>query len=222
MSILTASIQPPRLNFRAFQTEQLCRAATHDGAILSWEPGLGKTLAGIAWALIKRARRVLIVAPGGLHKQWREEAWNKFRMQISDMPDVRTFCAFGLDRPASGRDGQNGRTRFYITSYQDLAWGCASAEAIVSERGNVACIDPVDSRVAKMRLPSVERLPLIFERAGLFRGDVGLPKIRLDVIGELRLVPAHREHLLAPIIAEHIRGFLCLYEIYYGHVVRRE
>ena len=63
-----------KLTFKQFQVEDVCRAAMHDGAILASEPGLGKTLEGIAYALIKQARRILIVAPGGLHKQWREEA----------------------------------------------------------------------------------------------------------------------------------------------------
>jgi SNF2 family DNA or RNA helicase len=110
-----------KLTFKPFQIEDVCRAAMHDGAILASEPGLGKTLEGIAYALIKQARRILIVAPGGLHQQWREEAWDKFGIQVSDLTDVQTFRAFGLDRPP--REGA--KPRFVITSYQDLGYNHA-------------------------------------------------------------------------------------------------
>jgi len=79
------------LKFKQFQLEDLARAALHDGLILAAEPGLGKTLQAIALALIKRPLRVLIVAPGGLHLQWKAEAREKFRLRIADLPDLRTF-----------------------------------------------------------------------------------------------------------------------------------
>ena len=64
--------------FKRFQIEDLARAALHDGCIISWEPGLGKTLAALAYAIIKEAKRVLLVVPGGLHRQFRETALAMF------------------------------------------------------------------------------------------------------------------------------------------------
>lgn len=95
------------------------------GAILSWEPGLGKTIGGLAWALAKEARRVLVVAPGGLHGQWKEAAWRKFGVHLSDLRSVRDFYGHGLGRGLYVRtDGTNGtdarKGRFFITTYQDL------------------------------------------------------------------------------------------------------
>jgi len=60
------------LKFKPFQREDLARAAMHDGAIIGWEPGLGKTFGAFAWPLIKQATRCLQVVPGGLHRQYHE------------------------------------------------------------------------------------------------------------------------------------------------------
>ena len=78
--------------FKKFQREDLSRAAIHDGLILAWDPGCGKSLAGIAWALIKVGwnnnkgcdplKPVLIVAPGNLHRQWVKEANDKFKIDL--------------------------------------------------------------------------------------------------------------------------------------------
>ena len=134
-----------KLTFKQFQVEDVCRAAMHDGAILASEPGLGKTLEGIAYALIKQARRILIVAPGGLHKQWREEAWDKFGIQVSDLPDVQTFRAFGLDRPP--REGA--KPRFVITSYQDLGYNNADEwpDTVSDDGVRLARADRVKARM---------------------------------------------------------------------------
>lgn len=114
------------LKFKRFQLEDLARAALHDGLILADEPGLGKTLQALALALIKRPRRVLIVAPGGLHLQWKAEAREKFRLHVSDLPDLHTFFALGLDRaPKSLRKDGDERPRFFITTYQDLGFNGA-------------------------------------------------------------------------------------------------
>ena len=103
----------------------------------------------------------------------------------------------------------------------DRARVCAIAEPFIAERGNVARFDSVEARVAKMRFPSVERLPLILKGAGFLRGDVRLGEVCFDVVGELRLVPARREHVFAPVVAD-VRGFLRLREIRHRNAVRRE
>lgn len=124
-----------KLKFKGFQIEDVARAAMHDGLILADEPGLGKTLQGLAWALIKHARRVLIVAPGGLHQQWRDDAQKHLGLHITRLPDVRTYRALGLDKPLR-KDGET-KTKFYITSYQDLGYNNADEwPENVSEDGN--------------------------------------------------------------------------------------
>ena len=56
------------LKFPDFQLEDLPRLAILDGAICGWEQGLGKSIAAIALALIKRARRILLVASDDIHQ----------------------------------------------------------------------------------------------------------------------------------------------------------
>lgn len=41
------------LKLKPFQLQDLSRAALHDGLILGWDTGLGKTLAGFLWPLLK-------------------------------------------------------------------------------------------------------------------------------------------------------------------------
>jgi SNF2 family DNA or RNA helicase len=63
-----------KFEFRNFQVDDIARAAMHDGAILGWDPGLGKTVAAFTWPQLKDAKRTLIVAPEQLHQQIAEEA----------------------------------------------------------------------------------------------------------------------------------------------------
>ena len=91
----------------------------HDGAIISWEPGLGKTFAALAWPIIKQARRVLLVVPGGLHKQFQETAIRHFKTSLTTIKTHQDFTAFGLHKshPSSK---SHASTRFFLTTYQDL------------------------------------------------------------------------------------------------------
>ncbi len=61
-----------------------CRNPLSRGVILADEVGLGKTIeAGLVisqrWA--ERRRRVLIIAPANLRKQWHQELQDKFNLQ---------------------------------------------------------------------------------------------------------------------------------------------
>ncbi len=96
----------------------------HDGVILSWEQGLGKTLAALAWPIIKGAQRVLIVAPGGLHLQIRKCAQEMFGIHITGLPDKRHFHALRLHLPQASLR-KDAFPRFYITTYQDLGYNDA-------------------------------------------------------------------------------------------------
>lgn len=111
--------------FQPFQREDLARAALSPGCILSWDTGLGKTVAAftlpflkLGWDPALRPRgAVLLVAPGGLHAQITEEGRRLFRQEV--VP---------LDKPAFLRRRRWDPSRrawglppgFYLTSYTRL------------------------------------------------------------------------------------------------------
>ena len=107
-----------KLKLKKFQLEDLARAAMHDGAILAWEPGLGKSLAAFAWPLAKRASRVLLVAPGGLHRQLAETGLEMFGIPVTSLRHSDHARGFRLDRPPL----QGAKPRFFVTTYQDLGF----------------------------------------------------------------------------------------------------
>ena len=109
------------LKFIPFQREDLARAAMHDGLILSWEPGLGKTFAALAWPLIKQASRCLLVVPGGLHRQFHETAIKHFKLSLTTIKTQRDFFTYRLDKSRTIHTPNSAnRTQFFITTYQDL------------------------------------------------------------------------------------------------------
>jgi hypothetical protein len=106
-----------------FQNEDLARGSLHDGFILAWATGLGKTLATFLWPLIKcgvdwerglyPAAPVLIVAPEGLHAQIKQEAWDIFRTSITSIKCQEDYLDLTLS---------NGlKPGWYITSYTQLS-----------------------------------------------------------------------------------------------------
>lgn len=119
----------PAFTFRAYQKEDLPRAAMHDGAIIAWDPGLGKTMAIFALPMLKRASYALIVAPGGLHEQIIDEGRTKFGVDVTPIPDQAT--AYRLMRegklPLAGSASGVSSTdpRYFITSYTALGYNGA-------------------------------------------------------------------------------------------------
>ena len=108
-------LEAGKLKFKQFQKEDLARSAMKNGAIIAWEQGLGKSFAAFAWPIIKGARRVLIVAPEGLHRQLRQTGWEFFNQHpptISNEQDIRTY---GLHKPPVGDE-----IEFFLISYQQL------------------------------------------------------------------------------------------------------
>jgi superfamily II DNA or RNA helicase len=81
-------------NFRFYQKDDLARAAMQDGAIIAWDPGLGKTMALFTWPMLKRARRVIIVAPAALHEQIIDEGRIKFGVTVRPLPDQETALQY--------------------------------------------------------------------------------------------------------------------------------
>ena len=105
-----------RMTLKPFQVEDLARAALHDGAIIAWEPGMGKSLAAVAWPLVKKARRTLIVAPGSLHHQMTASAAKFFNIYLNPVRNKEDFSNLKLNSPAPS----TGPPKFYITSYTAL------------------------------------------------------------------------------------------------------
>jgi hypothetical protein len=81
------SLGTSTFHFRHYQKDDLARSAIHDGAVIAWDPGLGKTMAIFAWPFLKRAQRVLIIAPASLHQQIIAEGLAKFGTTVTPIPD---------------------------------------------------------------------------------------------------------------------------------------
>ena len=109
------------LKFPDFQLEDIPRLAILDGAICGWEQGLGKSIAGIALALIKRARRILLVAPDDLHQQHKESAAEFFHVHLTTLERIEQMGPMGLYRPHP----QDAPPRFFITSFHNLGYNNA-------------------------------------------------------------------------------------------------
>lgn len=98
----TGSRSSRKPTLKRFQIDDLARAALRDSAILSWEQGLGKSLAAVAWAIVKDARRTLIIAPAALHKQLMESAAVFFRKSLRPLTSQEDFFRHKLHRPHTG------------------------------------------------------------------------------------------------------------------------
>jgi hypothetical protein len=137
------------MKLKTFQRQDLARAALHDGLILSWDTGLGKTWATFLWPLLKvgyvtvtdaTAIRmnadnpvriqpkapVLIIAPGDLHQQIADEALKHFKIKVVLLPDQATFTQLSR-KPGSVMPNLSAEGKpilppeFYLTSYTQLA-----------------------------------------------------------------------------------------------------
>ena len=120
----------PLFSFRLYQRDDLARAAMHDGCILGWDPGMGKTMAIFCLPFLKQARFALIVAPGGLHEQIIDEGREKFGVTVTPIPDQDTALRMTREGtlPLPGQQTQDSKTqepRFFITSYTALGYNGA-------------------------------------------------------------------------------------------------
>jgi SNF2-related domain/Helicase conserved C-terminal domain len=131
------------MKLKLFQKQDLARAALKDGLILGWDTGLGKTWAMFLWPLLKvgfdriedtrhpeeriRPRLpVLIVAPGDLHQQIRDEARTKFGIITRPLSSQEAFDQLTrLPGSPLTNTTPDGRPvvppGFYVTSYTQLA-----------------------------------------------------------------------------------------------------
>jgi hypothetical protein len=114
-----------RKSFRRFQREDLARMALHDGGILAWDTGLGKTWAMFTWPLLKVGfnrssgfyplKPCLIVAPEHLHQQIGGEAWEQFKIRLVPLESQENYLNL---KSAGGGELAPG---WYIVSFTQLA-----------------------------------------------------------------------------------------------------
>ena len=90
-----------------------------DSVIIAWDTGLGKTLAGLTWPILKKAKRVLFVAPEGLHAQLIQSAMDFYGIRIQRLDSVKTFDSLRLAvRPCAALPA--GNPEVYLISYFEL------------------------------------------------------------------------------------------------------
>lgn len=123
---------------KTFQKQDLARAALHDGLILAWDTGLGKTWALFLWPLLKLGYArdphsptvqpkgaVLILAPGDLHAQIRREGREHFHIEVTPIETQADFLKLASREDGTPRLAPDGRPvlppGFYITSYTQLS-----------------------------------------------------------------------------------------------------
>lgn len=116
--------------FKNFQRSDLARASLVDGLILAYQPGMGKTLMGIAWALLKvgfhteargkllPSKPVLIIAPGGLRLQMIDD----YRVLFGDaMPPVTHISSQSVFVSLLASNGGHLAPGWYFSSYEEMA-----------------------------------------------------------------------------------------------------
>ena len=182
------------LRWRAFQRDDLARFSLHPGGVFAWDKGGGKGLALYAIPRVYRARRVLIVAPEGLHDQicteWREKFGFAPRpvMTAADIERDPELKAAMIEPRAEWKPLEPGeRPSFWLTSYTALGFNGAdewpdevdedSGERLVSKR-------LLKARESEGFLPryaegiGTERVYRDSELSGLHSPVSGLHKIR--------------------------------------------
>jgi superfamily II DNA or RNA helicase len=102
------------------------------GVILADEVGLGKTIeAGllIAQRWAERKRRILVITPANLRKQWHQELADKFGLpaMIFEAKSFRQLVKEGAVNPLNVADGRSG---IIICSYQFAARKAAEVKAV--------------------------------------------------------------------------------------------
>ena len=114
------------------------------GVILADEVGLGKTIeAGllIAQRWAERKRRILVIAPANLRKQWHQELADKFGLAaaILEAKSFRQGIKDGIDNPFDAASVAGSRSdRIIICSYQFAA---GKADAVRSVAWDLVVVD---------------------------------------------------------------------------------
>ena len=104
---LTQSLSAARVDLNPHQVEAAMfamRSPISKGVLLADEVGLGKTIEAalvISQRWWERKRRLLLIVPASLRKQWAQELWEKFSLPtvILDAKRVKDFAKAGKDNP---------------------------------------------------------------------------------------------------------------------------
>jgi hypothetical protein len=113
---------------KPFQREDLAAAACVDSLILSWEQGLGKTLASFSWPFLKRASRTLLVVPGGLHEQFQKDALRLYKIHVPILRTEADLRAHRINTPLTPAP-ENRLGKYYLISYENLTRNHADEKA---------------------------------------------------------------------------------------------
>ena len=108
--------------FKQHQAEDIPRAAMHDGAIIAWDPGLGKTLAAFTWPMLKGSKRTLIVAPASLHTQLADEAQKFFNRKVTVLKSQEDYYKHKLWQEAQPTTAPLHAPEFFLTDYRWLGY----------------------------------------------------------------------------------------------------
>lgn len=110
---LTQSLSAARVDLNPHQVEAAMfamRSPISKGVLLADEVGLGKTIEAalvISQRWWERKRRLLLIVPASLRKQWAQELWEKFSLPtvILDAKRVKDLAKAGKDNPLGKGEG---------------------------------------------------------------------------------------------------------------------
>lgn len=110
---LTQSLSAARVDLNPHQVEAAMfamRSPISKGVLLADEVGLGKTIEAalvISQRWWERKRRLLLIVPASLRKQWAQELWEKFSLPtvILDAKRVKDLAKAGKDNPLGKAEG---------------------------------------------------------------------------------------------------------------------
>jgi SNF2 family DNA or RNA helicase len=103
---------PKGKTYMDYQRAGIAYCMSHGNSVIADEPGLGKTIQAIGYANVIGARRILVLCPASIRRQWAREIqeWST----LDTRPSIRVINT-GRDGVSTARD-----TNFVICSY-DLA-----------------------------------------------------------------------------------------------------
>jgi hypothetical protein len=142
------------MKFKPFQLHDYAAAAMVDGLVLAHDTGLGKSLAALTWPLLKCGfdkvnnqihvkAPILIVAPGDLHDQLRQEARKFYRIELTPIEDQAALLRLMVNRRIP--------TGFYITSYTRLAVNGVKKLSALEQAGPELAIEQLHLSPADLR-----------------------------------------------------------------------
>jgi len=114
------SLQNNHFKFKPFQTEDIAKLIFKRGGFLSWDTGLGKTVAGLTFieyfTKLKNKKNCLIICPQDLIKQWQDEAKKFYGMELEVITSLEQAIRI-RERIKNHPERQN----ICITYYEALA-----------------------------------------------------------------------------------------------------